>query len=112
MKLNRSFPIKVSCHYHAVGLNVPVHYEVILSRNGLTFKRLRKKYTNFQTVCLPIGHVALMLQRRGTPSQTEIRKKNLGGGGGGGESCDHNRLMLWQINLHPFDKQWHVIKAL
>ncbi len=54
----------------------------ILSRKGLTFISLRKKHTNFQTVCLPIGHVALMLQKRGTPSQTEVqKKKNLGGGG-------------------------------
>lgn len=56
-------------------------------------KSLRKKHTNLQTVCLLIGHVALVLQRGGTPSQTG-RKKKLGGGEKD-KSCEHTRLLRY-----------------
>lgn len=60
-------------------------------------KSLRKKYTNLQTVCLPIGHVALTLQRGGTPSQTQMLKEKKVGWRREGEkkSSEHNRLLRY-----------------
>lgn len=111
MKLNRSFPIKVSHHDQAVNLHVPVRGQAFWSEKNSPYKVCGRNTLTSRLFVFLLVMCSSCYRGGAHPVRHKWNEKKPGWWRK--KEVEHNRLfILFQINLHPFDKQWHVSEAL